>query len=784
MSLTTNDGIRRSIRNATTPLEPIEITTTTQTQNNNNTTITQNNDNDNYNTSNNPAADMLTPELLQLQADDDLSYQTSSHHSPSLDPTVTNNNTQTSTTINNNHQTQTITNIEQTLQQLTNRLNAIEINHETNQQRLEQQILQSNNNFQQQLLQSQSALAKIIENSITSLQQQPHPTPNPPIYNNHHTNDPPTTTKTVSKPQTNSQQTRSPDPPESTYMPTTQQNTIKNPYTTPCTTNTDKSVLHNQHQQERPTHLNYNPTPPSQYETFPSPHHQTQQIPNTSSNHHSPPNQPTIIVQAPTQAPRLVIDSYKKSIGYPHFKKMTLLNLSTDDHYSDIVRTNKAGELSINPHMSQKLSKLMYCATLKALGSNASEIINTTINTAPDAVALWSKLDSHFIQTASSHVLKMKIRREYEQMQRESNESFNTYVTKFENILETMRHNNIEAGSSADIAYRYLESLALPSVFNDILMNLDKHSPWAIGNDLRALTYKASNHHDKHKQIYNNHRPNPPPQNQQNQQQQGRQNNPRPPRQQRQNQNPPPSANPSNNQHNHSPHTPTQPPNNPSTSQYQRPPTSVPNPYHQQRQYQTLTPAPAPFCPPIQQPAPAPAPRPPSPYIRNEAEVQRIRSDLQTSANPTSYIHRLHQSQPNCCSLHSSAPHPIINCAILRNICNQTNLFDVLNNVRNDLQLPPMPQSGLLALPPRQYQQPYRPPAPAPQPQVAQPPPNHHLPPPQHQVTPTPNPYAPTVPVKITTHHYKQQSAALTMSHLARTQTCMSKMERVLPLMK
>jgi hypothetical protein len=64
--------------------------------------------------------------------------------------------------------------------------------------------------------------------------------------------------------------------------------------------------------------------------------------------------------------------------------------------------------------------------------------------------------------------------------------------------------------------------------------------------------------------------------------------------------------------------------------------------------------------------------------------------------NPTSTLHHLHHEQPHTCSLHSGGPHPIISCAILWNICNQTSHFDALNNTRNDRTLPPMPSSGLL----------------------------------------------------------------------------------------
>jgi deoxyuridine 5'-triphosphate nucleotidohydrolase len=251
----------------------------------------------------------------------------------------------------------------------------------------------------------------------------------------------------------------------------------------------------------------------------------------------------------------------------------------------------------------------------------------------------------------------------------------------------------------------------------------------------------ASNHYDKYKQIYSTTPPpNPPPTQQPNQQ-----------------------SNQRNNQRQHRP-----PPNNP-----QRPQQPSPN-YNPPPTYQAPAPAPPaqrPYVNHQQQPPPTFQPRPPSPYIRNEAEVQRIRSELQTSANPTSTIHHLHQSQPHNCSLHSGAPHPIINCGILRNICNQTNTFEVLNNARNDLQLAPMPSTGLLPLPPRQYRAPSPAPSPAPVP-------NPYLRPPAPAPTtnpwtaapapsPVPNPYSAQPPAGM---HYPPQAPTVRQVQLTESQ--------------
>jgi hypothetical protein len=159
-----------------------------------------------------------------------------------------------------------------------------------------------------------------------------------------------------------------------------------------------------------------------------------------------------------------------------HFKKMTLLSLNVDQYYSNIVRSKNDCGLELNPNMSEAHSKSLFFATLKALGSNANEVVNTN-STSSDAISLWTKLDNHFHRITSSHVLKTKLKKDYESLQKESNESFTAYITRFETTLETLNHNRIDPGSHTDIAYRYLESLAMPTIFNNILMNLDNDNP-------------------------------------------------------------------------------------------------------------------------------------------------------------------------------------------------------------------------------------------------------------------------------------------------------------------
>jgi dUTPase len=651
-----------------------------------------------------PPPTTLTPHIDDDDHDNDLSYHSTQG---SDDPPF-----QTITTSNNpvfpspSHTTQN-QQLQHLLTQLTSRINNIELLSNNCIDSLEQQILQSQTLFQQQLLQSQQSLANIIKDSITSNNSNNAPlpsstNPNHPqqathpntttTHSAHNTSipilpqqpstkptthpstiscDPPTTT--TSEPTTRLTKPTSPDPPESTYNIPPPRNTQL--YNTPTQKHLQSSKpfsnhlhQHHHHQSLPSSHL-----PPvteqNQYDTStptftPSPSHPSHFHPLPPPAPNPSNQQPTIIVQAPTQTPKLLLDSYKKDNGYLHFKHMSLLSLSADQHYSNCVSYDKHGDLQFNPTMSDQLSKSLFCATIKALGQNASEVISTMTNKDANAIKLWNQLDLHFLRSTTSHILKNKLKHEYETMKKESNESFSSYVTKFESCLHQLRHNHIDPGSSSDIAYRFLESLALPKVFNSILMNMDEDSSWALGDDLRALMYKAENHHQKYEQIYTSS------------------NCPRP-------------------------SSPAPPPNRPNHPSPSPTPAHAPRPRPSPiRPQAPAPPAPAPPAPAPPAPAPPALLRPPSPFVRNESEVQRIRALLQASPNPTSTLHHLHHSQPHTCSLHSGGSHPIISCAILRNICNQTNHFDVLNNTRNDLDLPPMPSTGLLALPARPCNQP------------------------------------------------------------------------------
>jgi dUTPase/transposase InsO family protein len=669
----TNEGPRRSNRlssKATRSHSP-------QQQTNPPNQIQTSTNNDNLPLPNSPPPEILTTppydtdndndlSFRSTQGSDDLPFQSIPHTStqPSLLPPVTNPNTE----------------LHNLLQQLSSRINNIEITNNDRIDSLEKQILQSQSNFQQQLLQSQQSLANIIKSSIQEQSTtNPTTTTNNNTHSNHtsqhnlsstsiptttHTNhhnhsnrppscDPPTNHPTITFQPT--QKPTSPDPPESTYNV---HSITNNNYTTPK----QHSIQHTHAQPTQRNHHNHNSIRPSHEPSITEQNQYNTSTPTftpsptTRSSFHpvpppapNPPTQiPTIIVQAPAHTPKLILDSYKKDNGYLHFKNMSFLTMSADPSYSDCVKENENGDLILNQTMSAQLSKTLFCATLKALGRNASEVISTTSSRDANAIKLWTQLDNHFLRSTTSHILKSKLKKDFDTMKKEPNEPFSSYITKFESCLHKLRHNQINPGTSSDIAYRFLESLALPKVFNSILMNMDDDSSWALGNDLRTLMYKAEDHYQKYQQIYaTNNCPLPS-----------------------------------------SPSPPPQRPRNPRPS-----PTPTPTP-------------------PRPRPSPAPAPNPPvypptnplrpaSPFVRNEPEIQRIRALLQQSSNPTSTLHRLHQSQPTTCSLHSGANHPLISCAILRNICNQTNHFDVLNNTRNDLNLPPMPSSGLLALPPR-----------------------------------------------------------------------------------
>jgi hypothetical protein len=467
MSHLTNDGIRRSDRHHPSSLSHQPPTTNIETI----TTTTIPTTNDDQPSSNTP--DILTPANFHttLQNDPDLSYQSSNPRSDppeSLDGSSTRYRSTSPTTI---------TRIESSINQLSSRLNSIEVNNDNRMTLLEQQLLDSQTRFQTQLLQSQTAITTLIKSTLSNLHQhipppptQQEPSPLPPPPNLPHTTPSPHTDPPTNPTPAPPQKPTSPDPPATTYQPPPTRR-VTNPYTTPR--------IQHHHTDLRPT-----PTPPPPVPT----HYQTTSPSPTNNTNHPP---PTIIVQAPTQVPKLSIDSYKPKNGYNHFKKMTLLSISADPHYSDIVQVGTDGNLEFNPNMETKHSKSLFCATLKALGTNASEAVNTNAIDS-NALTLWKSLDNHFHRSTTSHILKQKLKKDYEQLKKAPNESFAAYVSKFENSLETLYHNEINPGTKADIAYQFLASLSLPKVFNDILMQLDSTSEWALGHDLWALSYRAA----------------------------------------------------------------------------------------------------------------------------------------------------------------------------------------------------------------------------------------------------------------------------------------------------
>jgi hypothetical protein len=672
-------GARRSDRLSTNAATPSQPPTPIRPRPTN--TIT--NDNDNPPSNSVPPQSAPPPPSTYTHAniddDIDLSYHSTqaSDDPPDTFPTHSLPSTQHTSTNSNPLQLQSL------LQLLTTRLDNIEQTNNARMDSFENQLLQSHSTFQSQLLQSQTSLAKIIQSSLQpTAPTQPPPSIPPPTKSIQPTSKPPPISSDPPTSIPHSLPTRpkptSPDPPES--IPPSYPLKSSH-YTTPNHRPPSKpNPTTHQHQQSS------NLQPPSDipplneqqfYDTHspsPPPHPRFQ---STHTTIPSPsPSQPpqTIIVQAPSTTPKLIIDSYKPKNGYLYFKNITLLNLSADPNYSNTTTYDTTGHLIFNTNMPMAFSRSLFCATLKALGSHASEIVSTTSDVEADAIKLWTRLDHHFLRTTSSHILKTKLKKEFETLKKESSDSFSGYVSKFENALQQLKHNNISHGSSADIAYRFIESLSMPNIFNTILMSIDDDSTWALGHDLRRLAYKAEDHYLKHQQIYSTPCPAPSP-------------SPAPSNPQHRNR-------PPRNQHPTPPH-----PTNPS-----------PSPTHQPR---PSMPAPSP------PPSNPPNPRPPSAYIRNESEIQRIRALLQSPQDHTSTLHRLHQQYSSTCPLHSGAPHPIIDCAILRNICNQTNQFHTLNNTRNDYNLPPMPSTGLLAFPPRS--RPSNTPPPPAQPQAPRP---------------------------------------------------------------
>jgi hypothetical protein len=127
------------------------------------------------------------------------------------------------------------------------------------------------------------------------------------------------------------------------------------------------------------------------------------------------------------------------------------------------------------------------------MGVHATSLIDRSDHT-PCGINLWKTLDKHFLKSYQSLALKDKLKKEYEQIRKDRNETFSKYVSRVENKIEQLEYNEIKAGNMTERAYRLIDGLKMPAVFGDILMRLEVDDTWHKDLSLRDIMQKAEDH--------------------------------------------------------------------------------------------------------------------------------------------------------------------------------------------------------------------------------------------------------------------------------------------------
>ena len=481
---------------------------------------------------------------------------------------------------------------------------------------------------------------QFIQNQIAPHRHQPSPPPtvsflgSPDVRSTTSSlGDPPASCDTIVSSATSTSSKR-PDPPENTHI-------TPKPLTTRPTPTQPQSVQHPSPNLVAPSvPISLIPTPP-----------------------------PTIIVKTQKDPTPLSFKTFKKENSYSDFKTACLIRANTDNYYSNLVTKNDTGRLIWNKHASEKEAQILHLATTTAMGVNATNLIDRSDHS-PCGIELWNTLDKHYLKSYKSLALKDKLKKEYEQLQKDRNESYSKYVSRVESKIEQLEYNEIKAGPIAERAYRLIDALKMPQVFGDILMRIETDESWHKNLTLREIMQKAEDHHDLYVAIHG--APAPP-------------------------QRPLPPLRPHN--------TPR-----PTAPTPQRPTPSIPRP----------TPRPAPSPPPQTPSAPTPPVRNPYNSGPNTDEKQRIKSHLAQQRNKLCAIFGLAREHQTHCPLHYDARHSLINCWLFHNLCHDVGADVEFNTVRNDLGLGPMPERPDYGQNRTPAPPPYRTPTPVPARRVTQ----------------------------------------------------------------
>jgi uncharacterized coiled-coil protein SlyX len=181
---------------------------------------------------------------------------------------------------------------------------------------------------------------------------------------------------------------------------------------------------------------------------------------------------------------KLSFSTYKQTTDYSHWKALCLLEAYNNSKYTSIT-TKVNNKYVINSEMTENESTMLYLATMKALGSHAFNIISIEDTEEANGIELWKSLDEYFDEKEESTLLKHDIKRAFETLSRENNESIDNYRVRFEKQLHLLKLNNMTIPSRIELVYQFLTNMKVAKVFDDIIMQIDTEDKF-----FRNLTWK------------------------------------------------------------------------------------------------------------------------------------------------------------------------------------------------------------------------------------------------------------------------------------------------------
>ena len=209
------------------------------------------------------------------------------------------------------------------------------------------------------------------------------------------------------------------------------------------------------HKPDPPEIIQVAPVRPTRPKSTPRPTQTTTPVPVSPPISETPlpqpiPLPPTIIVKTQKDPTPLSFKSFKKDNSYSDFKTACLIRANTDTYFSNLVTKNDKGRLIWNKDSTEKESQTLHLATTTSMGVNATNLIDRSDHS-PCGIALWNTLDKHFLKSYTSLALKDKLKKEYEQIRKDSNESYSKYVSRVESKIEQLEYNEIKAGGCGKI---------------------------------------------------------------------------------------------------------------------------------------------------------------------------------------------------------------------------------------------------------------------------------------------------------------------------------------------